>query len=106
MEKGAELHYLAKMTTNKLNLLLCRDVWIVNDRMLLNFKDMVKFRRRSQRHHRGLVFLFFLCQKLNDFLNILAGVQEVMVAIATKWKRRRGWPWKYWIDSLLIKIKH
>ena len=71
VENGAELHQLAKMMTNKLNLLLYGDDRLINDHLLPNLEGMVDFRRQSPRSDdriktdldaaRGLVFLCFLC---------------------------------------------
>ena len=76
---------------NKQNPLLHRDVWLVNDRLLLYFEVMVDYRGQSFRlkdrmktdsNATGrLVFLYFLRQELNVPLNIAVGVQEVSVAI-------------------------
>ena len=93
MENGVELHRLAETMTTKLNPLLYRDIWLVNDYLLPNFKGMADFRGQICRSEDRiktdlnaagrLVFLFFLCQELNVLLNIATGIQELMVAIAT-----------------------
>ena len=99
---------------NAKNILLLRNVGLVNDRLIPNLEGIIDHLRQSRSSNNrvktdrdatwSLIFLCFLCEKLDVLLDILLGVQAVMAAIAADVKVGHGSQIDVVLKMFLIKV--